>query len=139
MAGFIQAIIKNPTRSIAMQNKASGTATTSGYLYDLTAGLLVEATSSSTRDTICGVANQSITAGEALEQCPVFDIFEEDVYLVSSTNNSDEDHNGQAMIIGANGGTVNNTGTTSGVGVVIQVGTFGATGDKKILVKFIKP
>lgn len=137
MTGFIQSTIKN-TREITMQNKGSSTATTANYLYDLVGGLLVAATSSSTRDTIVGVANQTITAGEALTQCPIIMPAEGDVWLVDSTNNSDETHNGQAMILGANAYTVNNTGTTSAVGIVVQVGTYGQPSDKKILVRFIR-
>ena len=133
---FVQSTIKN-TRSLSQQNKASGTATTSGLLYDLTAGLLVAATASSTRDTIVGVANLTSTAGDALTQALCIDLDPEDVWVADSTNNSNTAHNGQAMIIGANAGLVNNTGTTSAVGVVVQVGTFGATTDKKILVRFI--
>ena len=136
---FVQAYIKNPTRSLSMQNKASATVTTSGYVMDLTAGLAVNGTASSTRDTIIGVANQSISAADALTQVPVFDLFDQDVWVADSTNNSDAAHNGQAMILGANAGIVNNTGTTSAVGVVIQVGVKGAAADKKILVKFIQP
>lgn len=133
---FVQSTIKN-TRSLSQQNKASGTATTSGLLYDLTAGLLVAATASSTRDTIVGVANLTSTAGDALTQALCIDLDPEDVWVADSTNNSNTVHNGQAMIIGANAGLVNNTGTTSAVGVVVQVGTFGAASDKKILVRFI--
>lgn len=120
-----------------MQNKGASTVITSGLLYDLVAGLLVAATSSSTRATLAGVANQTIAAAEALTQCPVFDRFEEDEWIVDSTNNSDPTHNGQSMILGANAGVVNNTGTTSAVGIVKQVGTFGAASDKKIIVKFL--
>lgn len=120
-----------------MENKASGTATTSGLLYDLVSGLLVAASSSSTRATLAGVANQSIAAGDALTQCPVFDLFDNDIWIADSTNNSDAGHNGQDMILGANAGVVNNTGTTSAVGVVKQVGVYGAAADKKILVKFL--
>lgn len=134
---IIQNIIKNPTRSLSMQNKDGATPTTSGFLYDLVGGLLVAATSSSTRATLAGVANQTIAAGEALTQCPVFDNFDEDVWVADSTNNSDPLHNGQDMIVGANAGVINNTGTTSSVGVVKQVGVFGVPSNKKILVKFL--
>lgn len=134
---FIQAYIKNPTRSISMQNKASATVTTSGNVLDLTAGLAVAATSASTRDTIIGVSNQTISAADALTQVPLFDLFNQDLWVADSTNNSDATHNGQAMVLGANAGLVNNTGTTSAVGVVVQVGTKGVAADKKILVKFI--
>lgn len=134
---LIQAIIKNPTRSLSTQNKASATVITSGKIYDLVSGLLVEATSSSTRATIAGVANSTISAADALTQALLIDLFDGDVWVADSTNNSDATHNGQDMIIGANGGVINNTGTTSGVGVVKQVGVYGAAADKKILVKFL--
>jgi len=120
-----------------MQNKASATVTTSGNVLDLTAGLAVAATSSSTRDTIIGVSNQTISAADALTQVPLLDLFDQDLWVADSTNNSDATHNGQAMILGANAGIVNNTGTTSAVGVVVQVGTKGVAADKKILVRFI--
>ena len=136
MTGFIQSKIKN-TREIVLVNKGSSVASTQNYLYDLVGGLAVAATSSSTRATIAGVSNQTITAGEALTQVPLLALHEGDVYLVDSTNNSDETHNGQDMILGANAYTVNNTGTTSAVGIVKQVGTFGAAADKKILVRFL--
>lgn len=134
---FIQAYIKNPTRSISMQNKATGTVMTSGNVVDLTSGLAVAASASSTVATIIGVSNQTISAADALTQVPVFDLFNQDVWVADSTNNSDPLHNGQAMVLGANAGIVNNTGTTSAVGVVEQVGTKGAASEKKILVKFI--
>lgn len=120
-----------------MQNKASATVTTSGYAMDLTSGLAVDGTASSTRATITGVSNQSISAADALTQVPTFDLYDQDVWVADSTNNSDATHNGQAMILGANAGIVNNTGTTSAVGVVKQVGVKGAAADKKILVTFI--
>ena len=135
---FIQAKIKN-TREIVLENKAANVATTSGLLYDLVGGLLVAASSSSTVATLAGVANQTISASvDTATQCPVLKLDENDVWLVDSTNNSDATHNGQDMVLGANAGVVNNTGTTSAVGVVKQVGVFGATGDKKILVSFLK-
>ena len=134
---FVQSIIKNATRSLALQNKASGTVITNGYVLDLTAGLAVLASSSSTTKTICGVANGSISAADALTQCSVIELFGEDVWIADSTNNSDATHNGQDMILGANAGVVNNTGTTSAVGIVKQVGVYGAAADKKILVRFL--
>lgn len=134
---LIQAIIKNPTRSLSMQNKGSSVVLTQNYILDLVSGLAVLATSSSTRATIIGVCNQSIAAADALTQVPVIDLFDQDVWIADSTNNSDATHNGQDMIIGANAGVINNTGTTSAVGVVKQVGVYGAAADKKILVKFL--
>lgn len=136
MTGFIQAVIKN-TRVITMQNKDAATATTANYLYDLVGGLLVAATNASTTQTIVGVANETISAGQALTQCPVIMPSENDVWLVGSTNNSDPLHNGQLMVLGANAYTVNNTGATDPAGIVKQVGVFGDPRDKKILVSFV--
>lgn len=134
---FIQAIIKNPTRSLALVNKATATVITNGYVLDQTSGLAVLASSSSTTKTICGVANGAVSAAEALAQCSVIELFQNDVWIADSTNNSDATHNGQDMILGANAGIVNNTGTTSAVGIVKQVGVYGTAADKKILVRFL--
>jgi len=138
-AGFIQSTLKN-TRELAMANKGSSVVTTSGNLMvtDLSSGLVVDATSGATTATVAGVCNQAISAADALTQVLLILPFENDTWIVDSTNNSNEAHNGQAMIIGANAHTVNNTGTTSAVGVVVQVGTFGLTTDKKIIVRFIR-
>ncbi len=122
-----------------MVNKSAAVPTTTAYLYDLVAGLAVAATSSSTPKTIIGVSNQSISVADALTQVPVFDLFPQDVWLVGSTNNSNAAHNGQLMVLGANAYTVNNTGTTDTAGIVEQVGVYGDTTDKKILVKFVLP
>lgn len=134
---FIQAIIKNPTRSLIVVPKASGTAITNGYVLVWDTGLAVLGTSAATRATIIGVANGAVAAGDALTQCSVIEPFEKDVWIADSTNNSNAAHNGQDMILGANAGVVNNTGTTSAVGVVKQVGVYGAAADKKILVRFL--
>lgn len=134
---FIQSIIKNPTRSLILVPKASATVITTGYVLDWATGLAVLGSSSSTVNTIIGVANGSISAADALVQASVIEVFAKDVWLVDSTNNSNAAHNGQDMILGANAGVVNNTGTTSAVGVVKQVGVYGAAADKKILVTFL--
>lgn len=135
---FIQSKIKN-TREIAMENKAANVATTSGLLYDLVGGLLVAATSSSTVATLAGVANETISASvDTKTQCPVLQICEEDVWIADSTNSSDATHNGQLMVVGANEGVINNTGTTDPAGVVKQVGVYGIAANKKILVSFVK-
>lgn len=133
---FVQAIIKNPTRSLAMQNKSTSQVTVMKEVLDLTAGLAVPATSASTVATIIGVSNQAISAADALSQVPVIELFQNDVWIADSANNSNPLHNGQAMIL-TDSTHVNNTGTTSAVGVVEQVGVYGATADKKILVRFI--
>lgn len=135
---FIQAVIKNPTRSLKLAPKASGTVITNGYVLAWSSGLAVLGSSGTTRSNVIGVANGSIAAADALTQVSVIETFEKDVWIADSTNNSDAAHNGQLMVLGANGGIVNNTGTTDTAGIVQQVGTFGAAADKKILVQFIQ-
>ncbi len=135
MAGFIQAYVKNATRSLTMANKSVAQVSTSREVLDLTAGLAVPASSSSTRETIIGVANQTISVADNLSQVPIIELFQNDVWIADSTNNSNALHNGQSMVL-TDSTHVNNTGTTSAVGVVEQVDVFGAASDKKILVKF---
>lgn len=136
MATVKQAQIKN-TRVIRTANKASGQATTLGEILVLTAGEAVPAASGATRDTILGVCNQTIAAADALTRVDYIVPAEGDTFIFSTTNNTNAAHNGQAMIIGANSTTINNTGTTSAVGVVIQIEPYGATGDRLIIGKFI--
>lgn len=136
MATVKQATIKN-TRQIREANKDAGTVTTLGEILVLTDGLAVPATSAATRDTILGVCNQTIAAADALTRVQYIVPASEDTFIFSTTNNSDATHNGQAMIIGANSTTINNTGTTSAVGVVVQVEPYGAAADKLIIGKFI--
>jgi hypothetical protein len=136
MATVKQAIIKN-TRELALANKGASVVLTNGEILMMTAGLAVPATSSTVRADLLGVCNQSIAAAEALTQVLYIVPSDEDVYVFSTTNNSDATHNGQAMVLGANSTTVNNTGTTSATGIVQQVGTIGATTDKLILGRFL--
>ena len=136
MATVKQAIIKN-TRQLALANKGAGTVLTSGEILMVTAGLAVPATSSTVRADLLGVCNQTIAAAEALTQVLYIVPTDEDVYVFTTTNNTSETDNGQAMVLGANSTTVNNTHTTSATGIVQQVGTIGATGDKLILGRFL--
>jgi hypothetical protein len=136
MASVKQATIKN-TRQLALANKASGTVTTAGEILMVTAGLAVPATSSTVRADLLGVCNQTIAAAEALTQVPYIVPSDEDTYIFTTTNNTNAVHNGQAMVLGANSTTVNNTGTTSATGIVQQVDVLGATGDKLIIGRFL--
>lgn len=136
MATVKQAVIKN-TRQLALANKAAGTVVTAGEILMQTAGLAVPATSSTVRADLLGVCNQTIAAAEALTQVPYIVPSDEDLYIFSTTNDSDATHNGQAMILGANSTTVNNTGTTSATGIIQQVDVFGAAADKLIIGKFL--
>jgi len=134
---FLQSIIKNPTRSLQMVPKGTSTVMTKGYVLAWSSGLAILATSSTVVADVIGVCNEDITAAQALAQVPVIELFQNDVWLADSTNNSNAAHNGQKMVLGANGGIVNNTGTTSATGIVQQVGVYGAAADKKILVRFL--
>lgn len=136
MATVKQAIIKN-TRQLALANKGASTVTTAGEILMLASGLAIPATSSTVRADLLGVCNQTIAAAEALTQVPYIVPSDEDIYIFSTTNNTNSAHNGQAMILGANSTTVNNTGTTSGTGIIQQVEPYGATGDKLILGRFL--
>lgn len=120
-----------------MVPKGTTTVMTKGYLLAWSSGLAILATSSTVVADVIGVCNEDITAAQALAQVPVIELFQNDVWLADSTNNSNAAHNGQKMILGANGGIVNNTGTTSATGIVQQVGVYGAAADKKILVRFL--
>jgi hypothetical protein len=133
---FIQAVIKNPTRSLILATKGSSVAVTKGYVAAYSSGLAINGTSATTRPNVIGVFNETQASGDGLTQASVIEPFPQDVWIVDSTNNSNAAHNGQFMVLGANGGVVNNTGTTDTAGIVQQVGVYGAAADKKILVKF---
>ena len=136
MATVKQAAVKN-TRDIELANKAAGTATTLGEILMLTAGAAVPATSSTRSATLLGVCNQTIAIADALTQVPYIVPGYQDTYIFTTTNNTNAAHNGQAMVLGADSTTVNNTGTTDTNGIVQQVEPLGATGDKLIIGRFI--
>jgi glucose/arabinose dehydrogenase len=83
------------------------------------------------------VSVEAITAAEALTSVQTFKINANDQYIADTVNNSNSAHNGQEMILNATGDLVNNTGTTSAVGVVRQVGVVGAAADKQIMIEFV--
>ncbi len=136
MAEVKQSTIKN-TRQLAKANKDAATVLAKGEILMMTAGLAVPATSSTVRADLLGVCNESIAEADALTQVEYIVPSDEDTYIFSTTNNSDATHNGQAMVLGANSTTVNNTGTTSSTGIVQQVGVYGAAADKKIIGRFL--
>lgn len=136
MASVKQAQIKN-TRQLTLENKEAATVTTKGEILMQTGGYAVPATSSTVRADLLGVCNQTIAAAEALTQVEVIRPSDEDTFIFTTTNNSDATHNGQAMVLGANSTTVNNTGTTSATGIIQQVAPFGAAADKLIIGRFL--
>lgn len=117
------------------KTKATNLATTAGVLYQnsVTTGALEAAGASTVATQILWVANESITAGEALAKVNALRVNLNDVYLVDTANNSNSAHNGQRMVLSAGGATLNNTGTDSATGVFQQLDVVGAAADKKIL------
>jgi hypothetical protein len=136
MASVKQATIKN-TRQLAETNKATGTATTLGEILAMTAGLAVPADSGTVRADLLGVCNETIAIADAKLRVSYIVPSDEDTFIFTTTNNSDADHNGQAMVLGADSTTVNNTGTTSATGIVQQVEPYGAAADKLIIGRFL--
>lgn len=136
MASVKAATIKN-TRELLVANKATGTATTLGEILMITAGEAVPATSSTVKADLLGVCNETIAIADALTRVLYIRPSSEDTFIFTTTNNTNATHNGQAMVLGANSTTVNNTGTTSGTGIVQQVEPYGATGDRLIIGRFL--
>lgn len=134
---FIQAQIKN-TRDIEMVNKASGTVTVLKELLEkiVTTGLIQPADSTTVRSEVAGVCGQSISAADALTQVPVILVDSGDTFIADLANASNSAHNFQRMVL-TNSTTVNNTGTDSASGIVEQVEPYGASSEKKAIVRFV--
>lgn len=134
---FVPIVFANPSRSRILVNKASGTVITENtVLVKAASGLTAEATNAATRSEIKGIATESISAGDALTQCGVLQIFENDTFLADTTNNSNAAHTNQRMLL-TDSAVVNNTGTDDANGVVEQMAVVGLAADKKILVRFV--
>ncbi len=136
MATVKQAVIKN-TRQLAETNKEAATVLAKGEILMLTGGYAVPATSSTVRADLLGVCNEDIAEADAKTRVSYIVPSDEDTFIFSTTNNTNATHNGQAMVLGANSTTVNNTGTTSATGIVQQVEPYGASADKLIIGRFI--
>lgn len=136
MATVKQATIKN-TRQLAETNKATGQVTTLGEILMLDAGLAIPATSATVAADLLGVCNETISVADAKTRVTYIVPSDEDTFIFTTTNNSDATHNGQAMVLGANSTTVNNTGTTSATGIVQQVEPYGAVTEKLIIGRFL--
>jgi hypothetical protein len=136
MAIVKAATIKN-TRELMEANKGASTVLTLGEILMITAGLAVPATSSTVKADLLGVCNQTIAAADALTRVLYIRPSSEDTFIFSTTNDTLATDNGQAMVLGANSTTVNNTHTTSGTGIVQQVEPYGAATDKLIVGRFL--
>ncbi len=135
MATVKQAVIKN-TRELRDENKEAATVMTLGNILAQTAGFAVNADSGTVVADLLGVCNQTIAAAESLTQVSVIRPSDEDTYIFDVANSSDTAHNGQAMVL-TDETTVNNTGTTSGTGIVQQVEPYGDSSDKQIIGRFL--
>lgn len=131
-----QATIKN-TRQLLEANKESTTVTTLGEILAITGGYAVAADSGTVVADLLGVCNETIAAADAKTRVSYIVPSDEDTFIFSTTNNTQATDNGQAMVIGANSTTINNTHTTSATGIVEQVEPYGAASDKLIIGKFL--
>ena len=107
-----------------------------GVELKMAAGLAVLADSGTVVADLLGVCNQTIAEADALTRVSYIVPTDEDTYIFPVTNNSNADHNGQAMVL-TDEVTVNNTGTTSATGIIQQVEPYGAASDKLIIGKFL--
>ncbi len=136
MASVKQATIKN-TRQLTEANKEAATVTTLGEILAITGGYAVPADSGTVTSDLLGVCNETIAAADAKTRVSYIVPSDEDTYIFTTTNNTNATHNGQAMVLGADSTTVNNTGTTSATGIIVQVEPYGAASDKTIIGKFL--
>ena len=135
MTEVIQSRIKN-TRELLETNKEAATVMTKGNILAMTGGYAVDADSGTVVADLLGVCNDSISAADAETRVTYIKVSDEDTFIFATTNNSDATHNGQAMVL-TNATTVNNTGTTSGTGIVQQVEPYGENTDKLIIGRFL--
>jgi len=135
MATVKQATIKN-TRELLETDKETGTVMTLGNIIAMTGGYAVDADSGTVVADLLGICNQTISAADALLRVLYIAVADTDTFIISVANTSNARHNGQAMVL-SNATTANNTGTTSGTGIVQQVEVYGETSDKLIVARFL--
>jgi len=135
MTAVKQATIKN-TRQLAETNKGSAVVLDKGEILALTTGLAVPADDGTVRADLLGVCNEDIAAADGKTRVSYIVPSDEDTFIFAVTNNSNAAHNGQAMVL-TDSTEVNNTGTTSGTGIVQQVEPYGAAADKLIIGRFL--
>jgi len=133
---FIQARIKN-TRDIEPLDIDPGTVTTKGQLLArVSDGVVIPATSASTRADLEGVCNQSLASTDTQTQVPAIMIDPQDTWIADLANNSDPLHNYQRMVL-SDSEKLNNTGTDSASGVASQVEPYGPAANKQAIVRFV--
>lgn len=125
------------TRDVRSVKRAGALATTVDALYfnSITTGSLQLAVAATTANQVLYKANETTASGTTPFSATI--VSKDDEFLVDTENNSNAAHNGQRMILGATGLTLNNTGTdVSGTtGVFVQLDVVGAAADKKIIAR----
>ncbi len=91
-----------------------------------------------TPNSVFGVAMQTVTSAATTLLVAIAQPWQ--VWRASSTNNSSANHNYQRMIIGADAGTVNNTGSdvSGSTAIFQQVGITGVASAKLVLGNILK-
>jgi len=125
------------TRDLRQVKRAGSIATTVDALYfnSITTGSIQLAVAATTANQVLYKANETTTASTTPFSATI--VSKEDEFIVDTENNSNAAHNGQRMILGTTGLTLNNTGTdVAGVtGVFVQLDVVGAAADKKIIAR----
>ena len=125
------------TRDVRSVKRAGSLATTVDALYfnSITTGSIQLAVAATTANQVLYKANETTTASTNPFSATI--VSKDDEFIVDTENNSNAAHNGQRMILGTTGLTLNNTGTdVAGVtGVFVQLDVVGAAADKKIIAR----
>ena len=125
------------TRDLRAVKRAGALATTVDALYfnSITTGSIQLAVAATTANQVLYKANETTASGTTPFSATI--VSKDDEFIVDTENNSNAAHNGQRMILGTTGLTLNNTGTdVPGVtGVFVQLDVVGAAADKKIIAR----
>lgn len=125
------------TRDVRDVKRASAIATTVDALYfnSLTTGAIQLAVAATTANQVLYKANETTASGTTPFSATI--VSKDDEFIVDTENNSNAAHNGQRMILGTTGLTLNNTGTdvAGTTGVFVQLDVVGAAADKKIIAR----
>lgn len=125
------------TRDVRAVKRASAIATTVDALYfnSITTGAIQLAVAATTSNQVLYKANETTASGTTPFSATI--VSKDDEFIVDTENNSNAAHNGQRMILGTTGLTLNNTGTDvpGTTGVFVQLDVVGAAADKKIIAR----
>ena len=139
-AGF--SLIKSPLDVVFQRVRISSQAYTLGDCVYLKRAaddvdVLPVSVGNGTPNSIYGVAMETVSNTATTLLIALIDPYQ--VWQATTTNNTSSTHNYLRCIIGANAQTVNNTGSdvTGSTAIFMQTGVVGATGDKRIVGKFL--